>query len=69
MNIQTAALLAAKEGEAIYRRGNHGVVIIPTNTSGCCYVDMRPRESSTRPGRCWMPTLADLIANDWEVVR
>lgn len=51
MNIQTAALLASKEGEAIYRQGNNGVVIIPTNTSGCWLCRCKAERTGENAGK------------------
>lgn len=43
-----------------------GVKIQPTNSPDCCIV-----ESDVSKGifRIWQPTAADLVADDWEVVR
>ena len=67
MNIHEAARLAHEHGTGIYRRDNpfSMLTIIPTNTSACCIV-ISPKEENPL-GQKWNPTLADLLATDWEV--
>ena len=43
-----------------------GFKIFPTNSSDCCYIVSGNGERN--PTRCWNPTAADLMADDWKLV-
>lgn len=68
MKIYEAVEKALKEKKPITRRGlfKMGFMILPTNSSECCYV--LTEDMKKRPGRHWNPTADDLIADDWIVV-
>lgn len=69
MYIHQAAQSANRNGLSMRREswGIHShLIVIPTNTRGCCYLDVADG-TNRNPGRRWTPSLDDLTANDWVI--
>lgn len=67
MNIFEAAKLAFAQNKCITRSEFSDFFRIqPTNTESCCIIS---RADGTNMSPRWQPSLNDLIADDWEVVK
>lgn len=69
MKISEAVERALEEKKPITRASyleELGFKIFPTNSSDCCYI--ASGNGKLDPTRCWNPTAADLMADDWKLV-
>lgn len=74
MYISEAAKLAAEQGRLMVRKSIISKsdtvfgAVQPTNSYERCKLIVF-KEDETRSCRCWNPTQADLVADDWELLR
>lgn len=72
--ISEAAKLAAEQGRLMVRKSIISKsdtvfgAVQPTNSYERCKLIVF-KEDETRSCRCWNPTQADLVADDWELLR
>lgn len=69
LKISEAVKKALEEKKPITRASyleELGFKIFPTNSNDCCYV--ATRNGKPDQTRCWNPTAADLMADDWKLV-
>lgn len=76
MKISEAAQEASRTGgymvrESVYSKyGSMLGLIWPTNSYECCMIATMTGEKHIElQARCWNPTLDDLIASDWTVIK
>lgn len=73
MKISEAVKMATDRGACIargsvYEEDQKGLVrIFPTNSYECCVLICSDGKRD-RKGRCWNPTVDDLLADDWIIV-
>ncbi|QGG59107.1 Thoeris anti-defense Tad2 family protein [Loigolactobacillus bifermentans] len=68
MNIQQATRKALTTQKGITRESwdvGVPIIIIPTNTTGCCIVQVPGTEDELAPR--WEPEAEDLLADDWRL--
>ena len=65
--MQTDSLISRET--TLAQDGEYYAVVKPTNSYNACFLFMCKNKERESGGAMWNPTIEDLIANDWKVLR